>query len=1467
MGSLILGSLGSSLLGPIGGMIGGQAGSMLDNMLLNHKHIRKPSLQDLIVEAATMGLPIPIVYGRNKLAGNLIQADLLHAHKHSGKGGLGGSKGTPYYTYEDSFAVAICRGPIRNIWRIFADSKVIWDMDPNFLGPNTSGGIHPLVMSGYSANSDGSGGTAILYHYGTGKHSNDQVAGSSVRFYFGVEGAQSADPVMTGVAQKQGMSAAEQPAYQGLAYAVFNGLPLADFGNRIPNLSFEVNGFYSGPTNTRTTPPPVLQDAGSFEGTVFYDIAQSVIYALDNQFIGIYDANTMSLLFESDLTKDPIVKASVNPAVWPVDFLSTASNPFNNAMAGPDGTFWTVYSTNSVNGTPGIMVNFNPQIGVLGSYPTSGNPAGDATVKNLSYPASQNSNLPPPALPVTPQPIGPGPSILCGSQNVLLIMDTVGVNWQAYSMNLIPPRLISFGAYPGSHGHIQSMAWSESRQVMVGITDLNNAFVFHIPSGDVEEVTGPIGLPFVNSGFKYDVVYDPVADLFLFATENDLYSVSDITTFAPVAHLDVGAKYGGVFFSPDCMWTQQQPRGSIAIIVNGLPTAQATPILVNGGVIGYTPGPGVGATSGDGQSGGGTGGGMVYILNTSSFQEVAGVYTDGWAWGPAVDGVGPAVLFCPWGNGSIDYHHVGGGFAGWSQYKPDGYPITLAIIVSDILQECGLSLTQINTSALSSTIVFGYVISQESSGRAALEPLQEMYQFDLVEIDGVLTATFRSQSVANVLINIDENDLGARAATPEIGANPQPKVIETRKQDIELPQFVFLRYRTAQHDFYVKDFSFAIATQYAKRAISPLSTVYGVAHQSLSSTIVLSDQNAANIVIQILILQYLNRNEVQFSLPIKYIAITPGDVVNLTWHDTEGNIVSYPVYVRQADLGADNTIKIEGVSTNGSVYKASQNPGSTFVGPIPMPFGQPSTVDILETPPLQDKDDSFGFYWGACGQGASSLWGCTLVTSVDGGQSFSTIENDIFPAALGVTKSVLGAVPSPDTKVTPAPGVWDPVNSVTFVLIGGGPLAGVSPLQVLNRQNIFLIGDEIVGASNAVQNADGTYTLSLLQRGLLGSAAAMTTHRVSEKVALLASDGTILDNEMASTALNLPYLYAGITNGSDIVNSRVFQYAATGARIKPEAGCNLALLSDLSDNVTLFWNPRLRIGYEWSDGGERVTDEVVEGYQVDISNPGGVVVNTLSTWTPVIGTVGNQVGIDTGQREISYSATQQLADGLLGGDAQFTPNAHFTLSAGNLKPVNVFAGPAAIWSNRGDNAGKVYLEGMFNSLGGGNTGVGLALLSFPPTGSTIGGGDGGISIGGHALGNIWLNGVPLAGSFTGYVNAQWWGMAVDLTAHIFWTRATPTSLWNGVIGANPATGVGGVSYAATPLAAGLPYLVFVSQSTGETCLFNLGGSAFAGAVPHGFSLGWPGLLPPAFTATIYETSSRIGRGFPAFITR
>ena len=99
------------------------------------------------------------------------------------------------------------------------------------------------------------------------------------------------------------------------------------------------------------------------------------------------------------------------------------------------------------------------------------------------------------------------------------------------------------------------------------------------------------------------------------------------------------------------------------------------------------------------------------------------------------------------------------------------------------------------------------------------------------------------------------------------------------------------------------------------------------------------------------------------------------------------------------------------------------------------------------------------------------------------------------------------------------------------------------------------------------------------------------------------------------------------------------------------------------------------------------------------------------------------------------------------------------------------------------------------------------------------------------------------------------GIAVDLDAHLIWFRKTAAGNWNNSGTANPATGVGGVSIpglggsvAASP--------AFSSQIDADKVTANFGDSAFAGAVPSGFTSGFPTLPPaPAGRAKVWTGSA------------
>ncbi|MCA3555312.1 glycoside hydrolase/phage tail family protein [Aestuariivirga sp.] len=189
--------LGTLLGGPVGGVIGralgAVAGSFIDEKLFGGDRTAKgPRLADLRVMASTEGAPIARLWGRMRVAGQVIWAtDFIEkTTSEGGKGGGGGGGGgggkVKTYSYSASFAVALCEGEIDRIGRVWADGR-------------------PFDLSGVTA-----------------------------RVHTGSE-TQEADSLIAAI-QGQGMA----PAYRGLAYVVFEQLPLEEFGNRLPQLSFEV---------------------------------------------------------------------------------------------------------------------------------------------------------------------------------------------------------------------------------------------------------------------------------------------------------------------------------------------------------------------------------------------------------------------------------------------------------------------------------------------------------------------------------------------------------------------------------------------------------------------------------------------------------------------------------------------------------------------------------------------------------------------------------------------------------------------------------------------------------------------------------------------------------------------------------------------------------------------------------------------------------------------------------------------------------------------------------------------------------------------------------------------------------------------------------------------------------------------------------------------------------------------------
>jgi Putative phage tail protein len=221
MATIILTAVGTAIGGPIGGLIGTLVGSQIDRLVLGGGRREGPRLKDLSVQLASYGEPAPLVYGRARLAGTLIWSSGLIENRSKQKvGGKGGGSVTTY-NYSASVAVALSGRPIVDVARIWADGKLIRSGVGAALGP-----------------------------------------GGQMRLYVGDE-TQLPDPLI-----EAAVGASQAPAHRGLAYAVIEDLPLADFGNRVPNLTFEVIADSSETVNAAAVAGDIVARAQSVPTTL-----------------------------------------------------------------------------------------------------------------------------------------------------------------------------------------------------------------------------------------------------------------------------------------------------------------------------------------------------------------------------------------------------------------------------------------------------------------------------------------------------------------------------------------------------------------------------------------------------------------------------------------------------------------------------------------------------------------------------------------------------------------------------------------------------------------------------------------------------------------------------------------------------------------------------------------------------------------------------------------------------------------------------------------------------------------------------------------------------------------------------------------------------------------------------------------------------------------------------------------------
>lgn len=292
-------------------------GTLIDGHLFNqNKRSEGPRLQEISISSSTEGSTVKRLFGTLRVGGTLIWAtnfkETITTETVGGKGiedvlpGAGGAE-TTNYEYSISFAVAFCEGGVgTKLGKMWVDGKLL---------------------------------DISKYNYRWYEGSDDQLPDSLIQQVEGVD---------------------KTPGYRGIAYLVFEDLPLREFGNRIPQITAEItkpiysaneDSYHSGIKALSFSPglgefalgiSPISADDGegnsgsenSFTQQKIADLSVS-IYQLQTTFLDVQTISFSSVWFGNDLRAGsceikPRVESSdkvTSPMLWSVNGLNRSGVP------------------------------------------------------------------------------------------------------------------------------------------------------------------------------------------------------------------------------------------------------------------------------------------------------------------------------------------------------------------------------------------------------------------------------------------------------------------------------------------------------------------------------------------------------------------------------------------------------------------------------------------------------------------------------------------------------------------------------------------------------------------------------------------------------------------------------------------------------------------------------------------------------------------------------------------------------------------------------------------------------------------------------------------------------------------------------------------------------------------------------------------------------------------------------------
>lgn len=544
-----------------------------------------------------------------------------------------------------------------------------------------------------------------------------------------------------------------------------------------------------------------------------------------------------------------------------------------------------------------------------------------------------------------------------------------------------------------------------------------------------------------------------------------------------------------------------------------------------------------------------------------------------------------------------------GGFAVLSRndaISPDLIPLS-EIVETECLLSNLLESADIDASDLDSDMVRGYRLASVGALRAALEPLQAAWPFDVVQ-SGYGIA-FRRRGTASVA-TIPMEDLGSVAG----GEKARVRLSLSREMDTQLPRRVSVTYLDATREY-------DLAEQSSERLNTDAVNV-----RKVELPIVMNANEAAGTAEVLNYLYWLERHDASFVLGPQYRYLEPGDVVTVT-----GNGQSYLFRLNRIQYLPDGRLECAAKMASTAIYTPAAVGVEGNVTGQTLDYRGDTTLDLLDLPCIYGSTTDKPGFVAAMGREWDGWTGGALFGSADQGTTWKSL------AGIQSPGSLVGVVTS-----APSSGrvdVIDHANRITARFVIAAGLASVSDAQLYAGQNHFAIGAngrwEIVAARTVVENADGSWTFSDLLRGRFGTEHNRASHVAGDSLVLL-NAARLAFVGVSTSDINMSRLYRSVTQRQNIDAASEQSFAYAGENLECRSPMNIKGAKNSAGDWSIGWTRRTRLPVEPFSGMSAPLGESSESYEVEIWD---------STWTTLKRTIA---GLSSAAA--TYTNAQQVAD-------------------------------------------------------------------------------------------------------------------------------------------------------------------------------------------------------------------------------